>query len=473
MRRIGWLAIVGLLASSCAHPLPIHRQEWVLGQVAERYHQFFADAHDPDPKRDVGLLRPRFGLPAIAQAGSTFDVELLERGGPEPLRAALVAQNVDDAQAAACANGAHVEGCWPLALGDATRTEVARDVTHAAMLARADAPPGAYDLYLESPVDAPVRLPRVVWLRADDPAKLQQVRVAHLSDMHVGKHRKDLEAHIKQVIDDVNALKPDLVLVTGDIVNWGADETLPPRARELLLSVDAPVVTVIGNHDIGFDRDAFWAEHYGEGWANFARWFHPFLYFSFNLGGFDFLGFDSGASGFSPRVLTRGLEAETVDSLRDAVADDEKAGRRGTILFSHAPSRAALLASANPAARGLFGQMQAGKVAFETVLLDAAQRGYRVLHLAGHTHWSDVFEAEPGAKNGALRFIRWAHNRLVEEPAQIMGRACLITTQSCSHPGLSSKDNARGWGFAFLVLGDGPPEISFHRYGLTPPPAHP
>ena len=61
---------------------------------------------DPDPTHDVGLLRPRFGLPAIAQAGSAFPLELLERGGPAVTRAALLSPDVDDATAERCLAGA-------------------------------------------------------------------------------------------------------------------------------------------------------------------------------------------------------------------------------------------------------------------------------------------------------------------------------------------------------------------------------
>src|SRR5262245_30727649 len=84
----------------CAHapPLPID-DGWVVQQVSSRYHEFFAagpaavsskkfagrfaSAHDPpilnDEALEQGLLRPRFGLPAIVQAGTAFPIELLER----------------------------------------------------------------------------------------------------------------------------------------------------------------------------------------------------------------------------------------------------------------------------------------------------------------------------------------------------------------------------------------------------------
>ena len=44
---------------------------------------------------------------------------------------------------------------------------------------------------------------------------------------------------------------------------------------------------------------------YGAGWSNFARAFHPSLLYSMTLDGWEFIGFDSGPSEFSARVLTR------------------------------------------------------------------------------------------------------------------------------------------------------------------------
>src|SRR5262245_39261837 len=97
----GFSALVLALAG-CASPLAIHRDDVVLTEVAARYHAFYPAAADPDSAHDAGLLRPRFGLPTIAQAGAPLTVELLERGGPSDARAALLSADVDDASAERC-----------------------------------------------------------------------------------------------------------------------------------------------------------------------------------------------------------------------------------------------------------------------------------------------------------------------------------------------------------------------------------
>jgi hypothetical protein len=288
-------------------------------------------------------------------------------------------------------------------------------------------------------------------VRAADPASLPTVRVAHLSDLHIGKgDRARLESHLRQVIAEVNRLAPDLVVITGDVVNFGEDATLAPRARELLLAIAAPLVVVPGNHDLGFGAKPLLTGEYDESWCNFARCFHPFLLFHLRLGRYDFVGFDSGASVISPRVVTRGLSDRTVEELRDELVASRRAGDRGVVLFSHAPSRANLAAAASPTSPGFFGKMRSGALAFEAMVLAAAAAGQRVLHLAGHTHWSDVFEAR--SDGGALHFVRWP--ALPERPTPIAGPAALITVQSASHPGVI-KESARGWGFCEILLGDG------------------
>ena len=366
-----WLVALALVATGCAAPLAIDREDLLLSQVNAHYCAFYPADGDPDTAHDAGLLRPRFGLPAIAQAGQPFAVEWLERGGPETVRAALIAPSVTDADAERCLGGQQIAGCHALALAPAAR-KTEGSATVATAQATADAAPGGWDLYMHPGCDAPTRAPSAVWLRADDPAHLAEVHVVHLSDIHVGKHVADVEKHLEQVIAETNALGPDLVVVTGDVVNQGLDASLPPKARALLAGIHAPVAIVLGNHDIGFR--SFVGEQYGAGWQNFARTFHSFLEFEIDLGGYRFVGFDSGPSTLSPRILTRGLAPSTLAHLRALLAAAASDGTRGVVLFSHAPSRA-VLSGRTPSTGGAFGHMLKGRAEFEQLLLDAAARG--------------------------------------------------------------------------------------------------
>ena len=58
------------------------------------------------------------------------------------------------------------------------------------------------------------------------------------------------ERELTRIVDSVNALHPELVIFTGDLVNIRASE-LDKRAVRLLRRIEAPVVSVTGNHDVG------------------------------------------------------------------------------------------------------------------------------------------------------------------------------------------------------------------------------
>ena len=79
------------------------------------------------------------------------------------------------------------------------------------------------------------------------PVDLDGLRVAHLSDLHVGRLlRPD---HLRPIVDAVNLARPDLIANTGDMLDYSnryLGEVVDAIAR-----LDAPlgVYSVLGNHD--------------------------------------------------------------------------------------------------------------------------------------------------------------------------------------------------------------------------------
>ena len=138
------------------------------------------------------------------------------------------------------------------------------------------------------------------------------------------------------------------------------------------------------------------------------------------------------------------------------------------ILSSHTPLRSRLTRSRPSALPGLVGGMSRGSRAFEELLRTAARRGQRVLHLAGHTHWMEVFELDAEGK----RFMRWDHRRIGPEAQPIttqIAPVALVNTQSASHSGIPLKRNGLGYGFVRIVLDTAEsPQIHFHRYDALP-----
>lgn len=82
------------------------------------------------------------------------------------------------------------------------------------------------------------------------PESFEGYRIAQISDLHVGTWGQDT-AFVSRLVDEVNALHPDLIVFTGDLVNRDASEAEPfiePLSR---LSAPDGVLTILGNHDYG------------------------------------------------------------------------------------------------------------------------------------------------------------------------------------------------------------------------------
>jgi predicted MPP superfamily phosphohydrolase len=82
------------------------------------------------------------------------------------------------------------------------------------------------------------------------PAAFAGFRVAHLTDLHVGDHVPLW--YMRHAMHRVNALRPDLVVVTGDLVHHTLAGVKP--VTELLAMLDAPVIASLGNHDYDDDQ---------------------------------------------------------------------------------------------------------------------------------------------------------------------------------------------------------------------------
>lgn len=73
----------------------------------------------------------------------------------------------------------------------------------------------------------------------------ESVRVVHLSDLHLGHHRQ--AGWLDRVVLETNRAEPDLVVITGDLVdsNWALREEVFAGLERLA----APAYYVIGNHE--------------------------------------------------------------------------------------------------------------------------------------------------------------------------------------------------------------------------------
>ncbi|MBN2731217.1 MAG: metallophosphoesterase [Balneolaceae bacterium] len=88
---------------------------------------------------------------------------------------------------------------------------------------------------------------------------LQDFRIVHITDIQADEYTGRPE--IARYIEKVNALNPDLVVFTGDLISYGTD--FIAMAAEELAKVEAPYGTyaVVGDHDYWADVSHFEKEY--------------------------------------------------------------------------------------------------------------------------------------------------------------------------------------------------------------------
>src|SRR6185312_6609632 len=83
------------------------------------------------------------------------------------------------------------------------------------------------------------------------PAELDGLRIAHLSDFHLGVPSPGVHA-VERGVDRTASRRPDLVAVTGDLLTHPRGEA---RLRALAQRLPQPAFAVLGNHDLAIARD--------------------------------------------------------------------------------------------------------------------------------------------------------------------------------------------------------------------------
>ena len=83
------------------------------------------------------------------------------------------------------------------------------------------------------------------------PEELDGLRIAHLSDFHLGIPSRGVRA-VEAAVYWVAERRPDLVVVTGDLLTHPRGESL---LRSLMRKLPQPVYAVLGNHDVAISRD--------------------------------------------------------------------------------------------------------------------------------------------------------------------------------------------------------------------------
>ncbi|KVU73431.1 phosphodiesterase [Burkholderia ubonensis] len=195
--------------------------------------------------------------------------------------------------------------------------------------------------------------------------------LAQISDLHIKRpgqlayQRVDTAAALARCIARLNALepRPDAVLVTGDLVDFGRDDEYR-HLRDLLAPLEIPYYLMVGNHD---DRAAL-----RRAFADRPEWQDgEFVQYALDVGAVRVLALDSQVPGASAGDLCDARLAWLAAQL-DAARD------RPVIVALHHP----------PFASGI-GHMDALRLApAAAAKLDALLRGYPNVErvLCGHVH---------------------------------------------------------------------------------------
>lgn len=97
-----------------------------------------------------------------------------------------------------------------------------------------------------------VRLRRLDVTLARLPPELEGLRIVHLSDFHLGFPSRGARA-VERAVEWAAELRPDLVLISGDLL---ARPRAEPKLRGLLARLPSSFA-VLGNHDFALSRDPF------------------------------------------------------------------------------------------------------------------------------------------------------------------------------------------------------------------------
>jgi predicted MPP superfamily phosphohydrolase len=80
------------------------------------------------------------------------------------------------------------------------------------------------------------------------PAAFDGFRIAQISDLHL--YPVTQLSHIQATIAEVNRLRPDLIVITGDLVQARADAIFELAPALTALNAPHGVYTILGNHDL-------------------------------------------------------------------------------------------------------------------------------------------------------------------------------------------------------------------------------
>ena len=88
---------------------------------------------------------------------------------------------------------------------------------------------------------------------------LEGFRIVQISDLHVGRSIR--RGYLERVVERARSLAPDLVALTGDMVDGSVERLVPHVAPLAALAEHGRAFFVLGNHDC-YSGAAAWIAHW-------------------------------------------------------------------------------------------------------------------------------------------------------------------------------------------------------------------
>jgi Icc-related predicted phosphoesterase len=164
------------------------------------------------------------------------------------------------------------------------------------------------------------------------PAGKDFVRLAAVGDLHYGKSSR---GHLQPLFNAVTRAEADILLLLGDLTDYGVAEEAAELSRELTGGIKIPIVAVLGNHDYESGAEVEIARTLREAGV------HILDGETVELHGIGFAGTKGFAGGFGRGVLGPWGEEAVKRFVREAV--DEALKLESALARLRTPTKIALL----------------------------------------------------------------------------------------------------------------------------------
>lgn len=274
------------------------------------------------------------------------------------------------------------------------------------------------------------------------PTRKTSYYFAHITDTHLPTHifypdpgynTDSTEVlDLREVFNDFNLIRPEFVLLTGDLVNQGELEEFEnmrvySKAKRVLGELEVPLYLTAGNHDIGGwpqtsppagSARRFWWKNFGWSWLDntSSSWQYHTQDYSFDYGPVHFTGLEvyDNYDNYLPNIY--GSSSFTNRQMQWLQADLAASGAATKVLFHHYDFAGQLNLSALGIDMALWGHIHydTGSLTTQpynlsTRAVAGGYRSYRIIRVNG-TSLQPYATINAGSNGNKIQISFYPHN---------------------------------------------------------------